>query len=327
MRNSDTRFYSCILANTRLHMQSCFSDNAVPTGAINLAGNRKGQPQVHTSPETQALNISEASLTSFYSSKSSTNMLNEFQQRRRLKTPVFFVGQLERNSVLCALDQAQMLAEEYQAVLPLRLKTSFVELQPAKRPKKLRKIKSQLSLRELVKLHSQSSPSTPGSDAETLIGSPAWPQSSMNEQFSRDTTHSLPKIEEEEILLSPNRNPHSDEGLKICTELLTTELASSLLRYHPTENRDRACELHVLLMIEAYERVQQDVRKMLSDAGVTGKQFGHVKAAEGILDHWLHALYAVYDRSQVDEERRNQLDCEWPVRSSHCSTSSSPSER
>ncbi|KAI9052062.1 hypothetical protein LZ554_004315 [Drepanopeziza brunnea f. sp. 'monogermtubi'] len=305
-------------------MQSGFSDDAVPTGAINLAG--MGQPQAHTSPETQASNnISEASLTSIYSINSSINMSTEFQQRRKLKTPVFFVGQLERNSVLCALDQAQMLAEEYQAVLPLRLNTSFVELHPAKRPKKLRKIKCQLSLRELVKLHSQSSPSTPGSDAETLIGSPTWPPSPVNEQFITETTHRLPEIDEEEILLSPTRNPHSDVGLKICTELLTTELASSLLRHHPTENRDRG--LQVLLMIEAYERVQQDVRKMLSGAGVTGKQFGHVKAAEGILDHWLHALYAVYDRSQADEERRNQLDCEWPVRSSHCSSSSSPSER
>ncbi len=246
-------------------------------------------------------------------------METTIQHRRRSKTPVFFVGQLERSSVVCALDQAQALAEEYQAVLPLRLKNSFIEPLLQKKPKKLRKIKCQLSLRDLVKQHSQCSPSTPGSDVETLVGSPTWPQSPLEGEFDKQV-YELHDSDDEQTLSGSNRD--SDIGLKICTELLTNELAAALLRQQSSENRDRVSGLQILLMIEAYETVQQQVRKMLYDAKVTGKNFDHVRSAEETLEHWLQALYAVYDRSQEEEERMNRLEYEWPVRGSPRPTSS-----
>lgn len=260
----------------------------------------------------------------------------QMQHRRRSKTPVFFVGQLERKSVVCtALDKAQLLADEYQAVLPLRLKTSFVHYKDQEHdnstsyhlprtPKRLRKIKCQLSLRDLVKQHSQCapSPSTPGSDAETLVGSP--PCSPLEEEFekshrpsfgySHDSSNHSRDSDDEQSL--PSIDPDNDIGLKICTQLLTNELATALLRHHPSEAKDRASGLQILLMIEAYETVQSQVRRMLYDDHVTGKQFGHVRDAERILEHWLQALYAVYDREQEEEGKKNRLDYEWPLRSS-----------
>ncbi|KAH7413061.1 hypothetical protein BKA64DRAFT_344163 [Cadophora sp. MPI-SDFR-AT-0126] len=271
------------------------------------------------------------------------------QHRRRSKTPVFFVGQLERKSVasVCELDKAQLLASEYQALLPLRLKTSFAQSTSQseshfqeldvdhdydnsapyrpKTPKRLRKIKCQVSLRDLVKQHSQCgpSPSTPVSDAETLVGS--LPCSPLDEDFDKQThqplfsphhdtqIHNISSDEDDELSLpSLTTSPSNDIGLKICTELLTNELATALLRHHhplEADTKDRASGLQILLMIEAYETVQSQVRRMLYDARVTGKQFGHVHEAERILEHWLMALYAVYDREQEEENRRSRLDC------------------
>ncbi|MAD87876.1 MAG: hypothetical protein CL912_33360 [Deltaproteobacteria bacterium] len=305
-------------------------------------------------------NISDDSI-SIYSTHSSTSLPtvvtnsmdaepNEMQMRmqlqqhrRRSKTPVFFVGQLERKSVAtaCELDKAQLLASEYQAVLPLRLKTSFAKSlsqfseldldhdnpkalsHRPKTPKRLRKIKCQLSLRDLVKQHSQCgpSPSTPGSDAETLVGSP--PCSPLDEDFDKHSHQPLfsPQTqphdisdEDDELSLPTSPTIDNDIGLKICTELLTNELATALLRHHPAEMKDRASGLQILLMIEAYETVQSQVRRMLYDARVTGKQFGHVREAERILEHWLKALYAVYDREQEEENRMSRLDYAWPLR-------------
>ncbi|KAK0122041.1 hypothetical protein ONS95_010305 [Cadophora gregata] len=282
--------------------------------------------------------------------------------RRRSKTPVFFVGQLERKSVECELDKAQLLASEYQAVLPLRLKTSFAQSQISiqnheedhdrttsistsyriQTRKRLRKIKCQLSLRDLVKQHSQCgaspSPSTPGSDAETLVGSP--PCSPLDADFEKEVSsdrrslfsssphphhqtqiHDISDEDDELSLPALSKSaPENDIGLKICTELLTNELTTALLRHHQpleteTEAKDRASGLQILLMIEAYETVQSQVRRMLYDARVTGKQFGHVSEAERILEHWLKALYAVYDREQEEEGKRIRrgLGLEWSV--------------
>ncbi|KAH7327292.1 hypothetical protein BKA65DRAFT_382033, partial [Rhexocercosporidium sp. MPI-PUGE-AT-0058] len=203
-------------------------------------------------------------------------------------------------------------------------------------------------LRDVVRQHERcapslsSSPSTPGSgsDAETLVGSP--PCSPLDGDFekvpasdhTRQESHSQSQShnqdsdsdsDSEHSLSTPNLDPETDIGLKICTELLTHELATALLRHHPattsiststTETKDRASGLQILLMIEAYETVQSQVRRMLYDAHVTGKQFSHVRDAERILEHWLQALYAVYDREQEEEAKRERgkVEYEWPMR-------------
>ncbi|KAH6720853.1 hypothetical protein BKA61DRAFT_595676 [Leptodontidium sp. MPI-SDFR-AT-0119] len=398
------------------HKQDCSQDQeSAPQPRI--GAHPKAQEKVQTTATTETTqptfnwNFSDDSI-SIYSTHSfsipaaaattTTNKImeseSEVQHRRRsCKTPVFFVGQLERKSVASCcltLDKAQILADEYQAVLPLRLKTSFVNCyleeedehdhsksSPSsssssssilssylpKTPKRLRKIKCQLSLRDLVKQHELCAPSlsplTPGSDAETLIGSPLYspldgdfekgspqhtrrvlplsstfarpghesysPRPRQSQRHNQDSDSDNDSDSEHSLPTSPNRNPETDIGLKICTELLTHELATALLRRHPSSTStstptDRASGLQILLMIEAYETVQSQVRRMLYDTHVTGKRFGHVRDAERILEHWLQALYAVYDREQEEEGKMMDMErgesmvgheYEWRVRS------------
>ncbi|KAL2061301.1 hypothetical protein VTL71DRAFT_7574 [Oculimacula yallundae] len=321
--------------------QDCSQERDIPPPQPRIGSHHNSKKrEFRTQPPSNHSNDS-ISIYSIESSLTTDNMELEIQHRRRSKTPVFFVGQLERKSMVCSLqlDKAQLLADEYQAVLPLRLKTSFINHHHddhlatsylPKPPKRLRKIKCQVSLRDLVKQHSQCapSPSTPGSDVETLVGSPPCspPCSPIQEDFEKTYTHrpllSRRSLDSDDEQSFPSLNVETDIGLKICTELLTNELAAALLRHHATSassetgTKDRAAGLQILLMIEAYETVQQQIRNMLYYSHVTGKQFNHVQDAEMILEHWLQALYAVYDREQEEENARNRLEYEWPLRRS-----------
>lgn len=295
-------------------LQSCLdapSDDAAPTRVCST------QPRIQPLRKIQPAVLIDDTL-SIYSNHSMDSALF---QRRRSKTPVFFVGQLERKSTL---DRAQALADDYRAVLPLRLKSSFVELERSKTPKRIRKIKCQLSLRDLVKEHEHHSPppSTPGSDVDTLVGSPAWPRSPSDSEFDKN---SLPPLDEVQELytnddgapLPPIPDLNNDIGLKICADLLTNELASSLLQHQPPEPGMQASGLQILLLIEAYETVQQRVRQLSCESHGTGKNMDHVRSTEMILEHWLQVLYAVYDRSVEKKQVNHELDGGWTVRSSH----------
>lgn len=107
-------------------------------------------------------------------------------------------------------------------------------------------------------------------------------------------------------------------------DLLTNELATALFKQHPSENHDRASGLQVLLMIEAYETLQQHVRKEIQEAAVAGKEVDdHVRNMEAILDRWLESLYAIYDSS----EKRSSCEIikeeeDWPLRRSEDSVDS-----
>lgn len=248
----------------------------------------------------------------------SSNMEPRTIRRTRPKTPVFAVGQLERASLIRPYDQAQILAEGYQSVLPPRLLTPCIENEsPRHRPRKLRKIQCQVSLRDLIRDQAEnppetSPPPTSYSDTDTLVGSP--PTSPTSKEFAKDKL-SLPAPEKTERADSRLSSFNNNIGMKICADLLTNELATVLFRHHPAENQDRASGLQILLMIEAYENVLQHVRKQLCDARVAGKEINDrpVREVEKILDHWLQVLYSVYDRSQngtLDDVVRQE---EWPL--------------
>jgi hypothetical protein len=224
----------------------------------------------------------------------------EHLRRTRAKTPVFSIGQLERNS-MHSTDKAQTLAEEYQSLLPPRTFTPYIldipKLTPKKLPK-IRKIKCQLSLRDAIKEQSNRGHSVAYSDADTLIGSesPISPHSPKDGYFDKAK---LPIISSHEQLSSvPLAAFDDDIGLKICVDLLTNELATALFRQHPAEREDRASGLQILLMIEAYEAIQKNVRQQLCDPHVTQEMKDHVKSVDKILRYWLKVLYSVYDHSQ-----------------------------
>lgn len=102
-------------------------------------------------------------------------------------------------------------------------------------------------------------------------------------------------------------------------DLLTNELATALFKQHPSENQDRASGLQVLLMIEAYETLQQHVRKEIHDAAVAGQEVDdHVRNMEAILDRWLESLYAIYESSEKRSscEIIKEEEEDWPLRRS-----------
>ena len=96
-------------------------------------------------------------------------------------------------------------------------------------------------------------------------------------------------------------------------DLLTNALATAFFRQHPTENEDRASGLQILLMIEAYETVQQHVRQQLYDPQVTGQENGSLRSMERILNHWLEVLHSVYDRSEEAKRNKKLLEHEQPL--------------
>lgn len=206
--------------------------------------------------------------------------------RRRCKTPVLWIGQLESKSSQ-ALDSetATCLADQYRAELPDRIftPTPCVEPDLAKPPpRRLRKIKCQSSLRDIIKEQEHAKPAVYSSDSDTLCGS----ESPSPSTATTTPTRSYFEIQEQ-------HNPPDDIALHICTSLLTNELAKSLYKHHPAEQGDRASGLQILLMIEAYEALQHKMRNQAA-------QFdrSHVDAVDGILDRWLDALYTIYEHSQ-----------------------------
>jgi hypothetical protein len=255
-----------------------------------------------------------------------------FPLRRRCKTPVLFVGQLEsRSRGHLHNDPTKCLAEEYRAELPPRVFTPSIEpqIQQAKSPRRrLRKIKCQLSLRDLIKEHANS---FSHSDCETLCGS----ESPGSATSPTSPTKSYFEVKQLKLVDKPPRRmftpnlqvpPGLDDNiaLQMVSELLTNELCSALFKHHPREKGDRASSLQILLMIEAYENLQQQVRREGYDSHLVGRPGdGHVEAVDGILDHWLDVLYAMYDRSQQEkggcekiEEVEEIEEEDWPLRPS-----------
>jgi len=254
-------------------------------------------------------------------------------RRRRCKTPVLFVGQLEsRPWRHLQGDPTNCLADQYRAELPPRSFTPSIiepQMQLKKSPRRrLRKIKCQLSLRDLIKEQSRS---FSHSDCETLCGSdspgsatsPTSPTKSYFEVKQLKLKDKPPRR-----MLTPDLQaapaPDDDIALQMVTELLTNELCSALFKHHPREKGDRASSLQILLMIEAYENLQQQVRREGYESHITGRKAkSHVEAVDGILDHWLEVLYEMYDRSQQKksdcekiEEVEEVEEEDWPLRRS-----------
>lgn len=230
--------------------------------------------------------------------------------RRRCKTPVLFVGQLEsRSRGHLHSDPTKSLADQYRAELPPRVFTPSIEpqIQQAKSPRRrLRKIKCQLSLRDLIKEHANS---FSHSDCETLCGSespgsatsPTSPTKSYFEVKQLNLVDKPPRrMFTPDLQVPPGLN--DDIALQMVSELLTNELCSALFKHHPREKGDRASSLQILLMIEAYENLQQQVRRDGYESHLARHAGdGHVEEVDGILDHWLDVLYAMYDRSQQEK--------------------------
>jgi hypothetical protein len=250
----------------------------------------KARPEIGILFDNPQANASKSSMRNYPTDEMDPDIL----KRTRAKTPVFAIGQLETASMF--IDKAQALAEQYQSLLPPRTFTPYPLNLPEMAPKRLqriRKIKCQLDLRDSIKEDPNRGHSVAYSDAETLVGyeSPSPPHSPIEDHFKEANPHNQNSSNSIAIF-------EDDIGLKICVDLLTTELATAMFRHHPAERGDRASGLQILLMIEAYEAIQKNVRQQLCDPQVTQEMTDHVKSVDRILRYWLKVLYSVYDQSQ-----------------------------
>jgi hypothetical protein len=239
------------------------------------------------------------------------NLHKSIHKRMRAKTPVFAVGQLE-SLQSHALDAAEVLAEQYRAILPSRVITPLGKPKPPKlqmvailngpklqelQRKSLRRIKGQQNLHSLGQKQSRNSSF---SDTETLVGSgPGSPLSTTYRQVEIDQKAILGHALEKTHVLSDRENSSSpsvddDIALNICVDLLTSKLATSLSRQHPLEDESRSSGLQVLLMIEAYEKVQKNLRQKLYRSHRKEGSNRHLREVDRILEYWLQVLYSVY---------------------------------
>lgn len=264
--------------------------------------------------------ISKPSYDSLLSIYSMDDMEVAPLKRTRAKTPCLWIGHLDSvHREHEETDQSKTLAGQYQAVLPPRTFTPFSDLDstPSSR-KPLRKIKGQQSLRDLVTCQENIA----HSDSETLVGTPSL-GSPTSGHFSWKPSPEPQGFEnEEESNAIAEENGQPDVGFQICMDLLMSELAAGLSEKHPTEKSNRVPGLQILLMIEAYESVQQQIRQEIQDAHVTGARLDEVKALEKTLDNWLGALDALYNRFKSSELIQSSKDIQITV-----SRSSTPSLR
>lgn len=330
-QKSQNPFYSCkdvfniVLAKSCLIENQQVADDALTRLDQGLektwhAAHAQIEYLYENSSQKSCPNLSYGSLSHY----SEDDMDDGHVKRRRCKTPVLFVGQLERTP---EIDPAKCLAEEYRADLPQRAYTPCIELlKPPRR--KLRKMKCQVSLRDTIKEHAKS---FSYSDSETLVGSesPRSPASTISPSKSYFEIKRLNLVDKPpKRMLTPDSQAwdalpglDDDIALQMCTNLLTTELATALFRHHPTEKQDRASGLQILLLIEAYEAMQQQNRRERYDSHLNGEfEDSHVEAVDLILDHWLNALYAMYDRAQESNKSYEIIEEageeKWPLRRS-----------
>lgn len=142
------------------------------------------------------------------------------------------------------------------------------------------------------------------SDSETLIGSDTEtsPSSPALRSIANSNLHTIKMIQDCQISNSQDgllgsTMSENNIGMQLCMDLLTNDLVTALHRHHPAETGYRVSGLQILLMIEAYEALQQQLREEIFGCHVTDLQAEDVKAVESTLDHWLQALRSIYERS------------------------------
>ena len=273
------------------------ADDAGLTRRARVHRNQKpymaGRPSYSPNSEQPAISLTDRPLVSpsIYSLETMDLELQNLR-RTRAKTPCFWVGQLEEK----ANDPAAVLAGEYRAELPARTRSPYNPIGPKTLARTVRKVKGQQSLRDALK---DDRPDC--SDAETLIGSetPKSEASPTSAKFPSRLSHDFPESIERESSPDQQFEEHNAIGLRICLEMLTNELATALFKQHPAEKLDRASGLQIMLMIEAYESVQQRIRQDVHHLHLENENPRHVMAAEQMLDHWIDALYALHDQSEA----------------------------
>ncbi|KAJ9151259.1 hypothetical protein NKR23_g3298 [Pleurostoma richardsiae] len=277
------------------------------------------------------------------SSTESSRSSDASRVRRRAKTPVLKIGQLEGNTVLPAQDielethavnktsSVELIAEQYRALLQSR--SSMLFDSRSEPPPSRQEGRDEAG--DDIRRGSSEEPGTTRVPSTTTVPATAHlavqpPNLLTGSPTSDDGT--LVSFEEETVYfkpvsfspeppspifhdhdplpalshLLPSPAPHHNSGsnsdsdnnlsLQICLDLLVRELSSSLLdRPHQRRGAADASSLQIWVMIEAYERLRDQV------CGAHGDGAGQLRPEEAqpleaMFDTWLRALYCIHDR-------------------------------
>ncbi|KAK0659184.1 hypothetical protein QBC41DRAFT_48238 [Cercophora samala] len=227
--------------------------------------------------------------------------------RRRAKTPIFSIGQLDGiprpSNALARASTVELIAEQYRALLESENAAhaeahseSHSEPPPSRQERRL-SIRRQ---RSSDHLRDESHVSSPLRPADTISSSPISDDGTLV-SFEEETVYFKPVSfsPEPSPRLPPRRvtnTPAPDNlSLQICLDLLTRDLASALAS-RPSRTNSETSALQIWVMIEAYERL----RDQLSSAGLGCEEYG---ALESMLNFWLRALYSVHDGLTGGDQR------------------------
>lgn len=230
--------------------------------------------------------------------------------RRRAKTPVHTIGQLEGQKLGKQLDSLHKdpsdnsIAAQYQALLDPHDSESIItnphSEPPASRAASIDATASLRPQRSAGDMASAETPAMPIPQQRHIAHSPAASDGTLV-GFDEEAIYFKPlsfspeppsplrvlnKIQEAPHIRPETVAGQGNLGLQICTELLTRELAMAMLDKNGASSDTSA--LQILVMIEAYEKLRDQVLEMKAQRGELG-------GIESMFDTWLGALYSLHD--------------------------------
>ncbi|KAM0286785.1 hypothetical protein ACHAQH_000805 [Verticillium albo-atrum] len=223
--------------------------------------------------------------------------------RRRAKTPVTSIGQLEaesfgRNVVDASkVTSVDLIAAQYQALLePSDTDSIYTDSQSEPPPRSERRRTTPGTRRQLSsgEVHPQNAIPVPLPQHNVLAKSPTSDDGTLI-GFDEEAIYFKPLsfspgppsvLRHRESMMLRRSVPQGNLGLQLCIDLLTRELATAMLD-RPGGKPD-APGLQILVMIEAYEKLRDQVLEM-------GSQHDGLNGVETMFDTWLGALYSLHD--------------------------------
>ncbi|KPM34750.1 hypothetical protein AK830_g11819 [Neonectria ditissima] len=262
---------------------------------------------IRDSPARPSLDSSD--IPSPASSTSTTSTM-----RRQAKTPVFRIGQLEKSAArrnqgaLAKTSSVELIADQYQGVLESRggpeMKPIYDDSHLGNEPWRVNALDVPRSL-QLRDQHNRPQPAS-RTHLEPLQQSKPSPQSATTPDgtvafgedaiyfkpisFSTDPSPDpSPRFSHQSFESSASSRPVSLDNLslQICLNLLTRELFAAV-EDGPHRNSADSAALQVWVMIEAYEKLRDQVASM-----TVGN--GELENVCTIFDTWLSALYAIHE--------------------------------
>lgn len=228
--------------------------------------------------------------------------------RRRAKTPILRIGQLEgiapgQTPSIPANNKSEveLIAEQYRALLKSRNSMFFDSHSEPPPSRREERDESQVRANSSEELRTANQLEVPVLDLPN--GSPTSDDGTLV-AFEDETVYFKPvsfspeplspvQMPEHPILSPPP--PQDNLSLQICLDLLSRELSSAICD-RPFRSPSDVPALQIWVMIEAYERLRDQVTNMRLRPD-------ELRPLEAMFDMWLRALYNVHDR--LTEGRRS----------------------